>query len=111
MDKNRNLEQNAKLHAMLSDISKQVRHCDKEWKPNIWKRLCIASWLREDGEQPIMIPALDGCGIDVIFEKSSKLSIKKMASLIEWVYAYGAENNVAWSEKMPQEYEQYINQG
>ena len=109
MDKNRNLEQNAKLHAMLGDISRQVEHYNKKWSIGIWKRLCIASWLREDGEQPVMIPALDGCGIDVIFEKSSKLSIKKMASLIEWVYAYGAENNVVWSEKMPQEYEQYIN--
>jgi hypothetical protein len=55
-----------------------------------------------------MIPALDGCGIDVIFEKSSKLGVKKMASLIEWVYMYGAENNVMWSEPIPEEYKRYL---
>ena len=109
MDKNRTLEQNAKLHAMLGDISKQVEHYGQKYTVGIWKRLCIASWLRAEGEQPVLIQALDGLGIDVIYEKSSKLSVKRTASLIEWVYMFGAENSVVWNEKIPQEYEQYIN--
>jgi hypothetical protein len=43
----------------------------------VWKRLCMASWLREQGEKPLMIPALDGHGFDVVFEKTSKLSKKQ----------------------------------
>ena len=107
MDK-RTLDQNAKLHAMLGDISRQVTHYEQKFSTGVWKRLCVASWLRESGEKPLMIPALDGCGIDVIFEKTSKLSIKRTAELIEWVYCFGTEHGVKWSEKVPQEYEQYL---
>ena len=104
----RNKEQNAKLHAMLGDISKQVKWFERHWSILIWKRLVTASWLRECGENPIMIPALDGNGIDIIFEKTSKLGVKKMASLIEWVYMFGAEKNVIWSEPMPEEYIRHL---
>ena len=109
MDKVRGKDQNSKLHAMLGDLEKQIEHYGQKYTVSIWKRLCIASWLRAEGENPIMIQALDGHGIDVIFEKSSKLSVKRMTSLIEWVYMFGAENNVVWTEKIPKEYDQYIN--
>jgi hypothetical protein len=46
-----------------------------------------------------MVPAIDGNGIEVIFEKTSKLSRKKMAELIEWVYAFGTNSGVNWSEQ------------
>ena len=64
-DEDRSSEQNAKLHAMLSDIAKQVEHAGKKWNVLIWKRLCTAAWLREEGENATMIPALDGNGFDV----------------------------------------------
>lgn len=95
----RSVEQNAKLHACLADIAKQVEHAGKKWNVTIWKRLCTASWLREMGENAQMIPALDGNGFDVIYEKTSKLGVKKCASLIEWVLAFGAEHQVRWTQK------------
>lgn len=95
----RTAEQNAKLHAMLSDISRQVEHAGKKWNVLIWKRLCTAAWLREIGESATMIPALDGNGFDVIYEKTSKLGVKKCASLIEWISAFGAEHQVRWTQK------------
>ena len=95
----RSYEQNKKLHAMLSDISRQVEHAGKKWNVLIWKRLCTAAWLREEGEAAMMIPAVDGNGFDVIYEKTSKLGVKKCASLIEWVSAFGAENQVRWTQK------------
>lgn len=98
-DEDRSAEQNAKLHAMLADISKQVKHAGCKWDVLIWKRLCTAAWLREMGESATMIPALDGNGFDVIYEKTSKLGVKKCASLIEWVSAFGAENQVRWTQK------------
>ncbi|WP_160286377.1 recombination protein NinB [Pseudomonas knackmussii] len=98
-DEDRTAEQNAKLHAMLTDISRQVEHAGKKWNVLIWKRLCTAAWLREEGENATMIPALDGNGFDVIYEKTSKLGVKKCASLIEWVQAFGAENQVRWTQK------------
>lgn len=98
-DDDRTTEQNAKLHAMLTDISRQVEHAGKKWNVLIWKRLCTAAWLREIGESATMIPALDGNGFDVIYEKTSKLGIKKCASLIEWIQAFGAEHQVRWTQK------------
>lgn len=93
----RNIEQNRKAHAMLADISRQLKHYERSYSVEVWKRLTMAAWLREDGESPLLIPSLDGHGVDMIFERSSKLSLKRMASYIEWLYAYGAENNIKWS--------------
>lgn len=98
-DEDRTAEQNAKLHALLSDIACQVEHAGKKWSVLIWKRLCTAAWLREIGENATMIPALDGNGFDVIYEKTSKLGVRKCASLIEWVQAFGAEHQVRWTQK------------
>lgn len=95
----RKLEQNKKIHAMLADISRQVEWFNNKFTVEQWKRLTMASWLREEDSRPDMIPALDGNGIDVIYEHTSQLTIKRMASFIEWVYAFGAEHDVIWSEK------------
>ncbi|CAM3896793.1 P21 prophage-derived protein NinB [Pseudomonas reidholzensis] len=98
-DQDRSGEQNKKLHACLSDIAKQVEHAGKKWDVLIWKRLLTAAWLRESGEQPQLIPAVDGNGFDVVYERTSKLSVKQCASLLEWIQAFGAEHQVRWSQK------------
>ena len=95
----RNIEQNRKAHAMLGDISKQHKHYQQNYSVEVWKRLTMAAWLREEGENPLLIPSLDGQGVDMIFERSSNLSMKRMSSYIEWLYAYGAENNIKWSRE------------
>lgn len=93
----RSIEQNRKLHAMLTDIANQIEHYGQKLNVTIWKRLTTAAWLREIGHQPQMIPAIDGHGVDVIFERTSKLSMKQMASLIQWVEAFGVEKGVRFS--------------
>lgn len=98
-DEDRSIEQNKKLHAMLADIARQVDHAGKKWDVLIWKRLLTAAWLREEGDTPQMIPAVDGKGFDVVYERTSKLSVSKCAELIEWVYAFGGEHQVRWSQK------------
>lgn len=98
-EQDRSVEQNAKLHAMLADISRQVEHAGHKWNVTIWKRLCTAAWLRECGEQPALIPALDGNGVDVIFEKTSKLTMKQCTELITWIQAFGDEHGVKWSQR------------
>ena len=98
-DEDRSAEQNKKLHAMLADIARQVEHAGMKWDVTIWKRLCTAAWLRETGASIQMIPAIDGNGIDVLYERTSKLSMKKCAELILWVEAFGAEHEVKWTQK------------
>ncbi len=93
----RSLDQNALLHKVLSDIASQVIWQGHKLPVDVWKRLCVAAWLRERGEQPTMIPALDGKGFDVIFERTSRLRVSECAELVEWCMAFGSEQGVEWS--------------
>jgi hypothetical protein len=97
-EETRSLEQNALLHAALTDIANQTEWMGRKLSVEVWKRLCMASWLREKGEQPMLIPALDGNGFDVIFEKTSKLSVAQCSELLEWCFAFGAEHNVKFRD-------------
>lgn len=98
-DLDRSSEQNKLLHARLTDIARQVEHAGKKWDVLIWKRLLTAAWLREAGERPQMIPALDGHGFDVVYERTSKLSVKQCAELLDWIEAFGGEHGVRWTAK------------
>lgn len=92
-------DQNAKLHAMLSDVAKQAEWAGNKRGITVWKRLMVASWLRAENEAVQILPALDGHGVDIIFEPTSKMSKKQVSSLLEYVYAWGAHNNIEWSNK------------
>jgi hypothetical protein len=98
-DLDRSSEQNKLLHARLTDIANQVVHAGKKWDVLIWKRLLTAAWLREAGENPQMIPALDGHGFDVVYERTSKLTVKQCAELLDWIEAFGGEHQVRWTAK------------
>ena len=98
-DLDRSGEQNKKLHAALGDIARQVEHAGKKWDILIWKRLLTAAWMREEGENPVLIPAVDGNGFDIVYDRTSKLTVKQCASLLEWIQAFGAEHCVRWSQK------------
>lgn len=91
--------QNALLHAVLTDISKQVKHFNNYLDVTIWKRLCMAAWLRENNQKPLMIPALDGHGYDVIFEHTSKLNVSQCASFCTWCIVFGDEHNVKFRQR------------
>lgn len=98
-DLDRSAEQNKLLHARLTDIAAQVEHAGKKWDVLIWKRLLTAAWLRETGERPQMIPALDGHGFDVVYERTSKLTVKQCGELLDWIEAFGGEHQVRWTAK------------
>jgi hypothetical protein len=95
----RSSEQNRLLHAALTDISQQVEWKGQKFTVEIWKRLCVAAWLREKKEQPMLIPALDGNGFDVIFERTSKLSNTQCSELLEWCFAFGADHEVKFRDR------------
>lgn len=94
----RNLEQNALLHAALTDIAEQVEWHGQRFDLETWKRLCTAAWLRERGGNPQMVPALDGHGFDIIYQPTSKLSKSEFSELCEWVFAFGASNGVTFKD-------------
>lgn len=94
----RNLEQNALLHAALTDIAEQVEWHGQRFDLETWKRLCTAAWLRERGGNPQMVPALDGHGFDIIYQPTSKLSKGEFSELCEWVFSFGAQNGVTFKD-------------
>lgn len=92
----RSLEQNAKMHAMLSDVSRS-KPMGRVLKPEGWKAL----FMDMIDKKPSWEPNLDGTGVVCIGYKSSHLNKSEMSDLIESIYAFGAEHGVVWSEPWP----------
>jgi hypothetical protein len=86
----RSSEQNAKLHAELSEIAHSVEWAGKRRDVETWKRLLTAAWLRAKGEPIEMLPSLDGHGVDIVFRRTSQLTKSECADLIEYVMAWKA---------------------
>jgi hypothetical protein len=87
----RNLEQNAKMWALLSDISKQVDWYGQKLTPENWKDVFTAALKRSK-----VVPGIDG-GFVVIGAHTSNMSIKLMSELIELMTAFGTEHGVKFS--------------
>lgn len=95
----RNLEQNAKLHAILSDISRQSKYHGKNRSVDFWKGVFVSGWQIAIGETPEIVPGLEGEFIN-IRESTTTLSIKRMASLIEYINAWCAMNGVKLNDQV-----------
>lgn len=87
----RSAEHSARLHAMLGWLSKNVQWAGTLRSTEEWKRLTVAAWERARGEAVEYLPALDGRGIDIVFRRTSEMSGRDMAELIEWIFAWAAE--------------------
>ena len=98
-DPTRNGEQNAKLHAMLGEIAERVQWAGKTRSIETWKRLLCAAWLRAEGESIELLPAIDGHGVDFVYSPTSSLSKAQMASLIDFVTAWAAEQGIFDAEQ------------
>ena len=90
----RSLAQNAKLHALITDIAKTLDWAGARRDVETWKRLLTAAWLRARGEPIEMLPALDGHGVDIVFRKTSELTVNEMIELIEYIQAWAVDKNI-----------------
>ena len=87
----RSLQQNARLWAMLTDISQQVDWYGRKLSPENWKHVFSAALKKQD-----VVPGLDG-GFVVLGLSTSKMTVGEMADLQELMEAFGAENGVRFS--------------
>ena len=99
----RNLDQNAKLWAMLSDVSRQVTYCDKTLSTDDWKSLFTGSLRGFE-----LMPNINGGGFVMLGESTSSMSKKRFSELIEMIYAFGADNSVVWSARSIDGFERYM---
>ena len=88
----RNSEINAALHATLGDISEQVEWAGRKWDIETWKRLLVAAWARASGEPVVMLPALDGAGVDIVFRRTSQMTQAEVRDLMAFIDAWAAEH-------------------
>jgi hypothetical protein len=86
----RNSEQNALLHATLTEIAKTREWAGAKRDVETWKRLMTAAWLRAKGESVEILPAIDGHGVDVVFRRTSSLTKGECADLITFIQAWEA---------------------
>lgn len=89
----RSLEQNDKMWAMLSDISR-AKPEGRRHTPETWKAL----FMHACGHAVQFEMGLNGQPFPVGF-RSSRMSKSQMSDLIEFVYSYGAEHGVVWSDE------------
>ena len=58
----------------------------------LWKRLLVGAWTRANKEPVMLLPALDGHGVEMVFRRTSTLSRAECGELLEFVNAWAAEN-------------------
>jgi hypothetical protein len=87
----RSSEINAALHASLGEIAERVEWAGRRWDIETWKRLLVAAWSRVAHEPIVMLPALDGHGVDIVFRRTSQMSQGEMRDLLAFVDAWTAE--------------------
>ena len=101
----RSLDQNAKLHAMFADVAAQCTFHGKKRTAEQWKVIFISAHSIATKEGGEILAGLEGEFVN-IRESSARMSIKRMNSLIEYMLAWGAENEVEWSDPGPQGFDE-----
>lgn len=90
----RSLPQNDRMWAMLTDVAAQKSHNGRKYTPDQWKVI----FMHACGREVQFLPALDGPGFIPWGQSSSDLSKGEMSDLIEFMFAWGAENGLVWSD-------------
>ena len=88
----RNLEQNSRLWASLSELSNQVDWYNNKLSPEEWKTVLTAALKKEK-----VVPGING-GFVVLGQSTSKMSKREFSELLELLYAFGAERGVKFSD-------------
>jgi hypothetical protein len=87
----RTLAQNARLWAMLTDVSKQVDWYGRKLSQEEWKHVFTASLAKQD-----VVPGIDG-GFVVLGKSTSKMTKPEMSELQQLIEAFGAQQNVRFT--------------
>ena len=90
----RTKDQNAKLWAMLGDISRSKPE-GRKMRPDVWK----CGFMAALGHEVEMHEGIDGNPPFPADYRSSRLSKREMADLITFIQEYGDRHGVRWSDE------------
>jgi hypothetical protein len=89
----RTTEQNDKLWAMLSDVSR-AKPLGRRHTPDDWKAIAMNAC----GWECQFCEGLDGRPFPLGF-RSSRLTKSQMGTLLDWLQAFGDEHGVQWTDQ------------
>jgi len=91
-EQTRNLEQNAKLWALLAEVADQVDWYGNKLSAEDWKCVFSAALKKER-----VVPGING-GFVVLGQSTSKMSKSEFSELIELIHAFAAEKGVSFAQ-------------
>lgn len=95
-EKTRTDEQNAKLHAMLSDIAKQATWQGDQLDIDGWKNLFVSGHAIATKSPYKLVMGMEGELVNVR-ERTSKMGVRRLASLIDYIEAWAGQNNITFT--------------
>ena len=104
--------QEEKYHAMIGDIAKQCKFMDQGRDLDDWKRLLVDAFAKvmRDAGAPIhhdgrVLPSLDFERVVQLGIQTKDFYVAEAAQFIEYLYAFGADRGVVWSEPKQKEFQ------
>lgn len=89
--------QNRLLHALFNDVSKQAEWLGKKRAPAEWKVLFVSGHSVATKQGADMVPGLEGEFLN-LRESTARMGKARMASLLDYVMAWCAQNGVELRE-------------
>jgi hypothetical protein len=89
----RSAEQNARLWAMLTDVSNQVEWHGARMSPEDWKHIFTAAQ-----HQQRLVPGIDG-GFVALGRSTSRMDKGELSELMELIAAFGVDNGVEFHDE------------
>lgn len=92
----RTLDQNSRMWAMLTEVSRQLPWHGVRLQPQDWKLIFLDALNRELR----IVPNIDGTGFVNLGRSSSDLSKAEMTDMIELIFAFGAKHGVVFRDDL-----------
>ena len=89
----RSLEQNARLHAMLSDVSRQVIWYGQKLGVEDWKRIFCAAL-----QKVRVVPGIDPGSFVPVGLRTRDMTVSELGDLMTLIEAFGAEHSVIFKD-------------
>lgn len=83
----RSLDQNALLHALCSEASRNLKFMGKTLEPYQWKVLFVSGHSIATKQPVEMVPGLEGEFVN-IRESTANMSKARLSSLVDYIHAY-----------------------
>lgn len=103
-------DQEERYHAMIGDIALQYVHFGRKWDAEDMKRILVDAFKYETRNDPDLcelwaemgdlrlVPAIRRDGFVALGDQTRKFPKKLASAFIEWLFAFGVENDIQWTD-------------